>query len=283
MIEQPLTELQPGIFELRLPIPFEDGRINVFLLNSNGAVDLIDCGMNSEESLGLLRGAVKEVGGPSARLRRLIVTHIHPDHYGAAGVLTEEDGAELYMHKLEVPMVHPRYLELEQLVAEVGRHLELHGMPRAEADELRNASRAMRDYVTPGNPTVQFDGSEMIELGDRRLRVEWTPGHSPGHICLFERATGVLFSGDQLLPDISPNIGLHPQSTPNPLDDYLASLARLVGLRPKVVFPAPSGPVSPTTSPGSVVAANSEANRSRSPRPFRVYRCMLRSSVARRF
>lgn len=235
-------QIVPGVHELRLPIPFEDGRVNCFLFTAGRDVDLIDCGMNSPESLELIRAAVREVGGPSGRLRRLVVTHIHPDHYGAAGVLTRDDGAELYLHRLEVPLVHPRYLDLEQLVAEVGRYLEIHGVPEPEAEEMRNASRFLRDFVTPGGVAVTLDGSETIELGERRLRVEWTPGHSPGHICLFEPGDGLLFAGDQLLPEISSNIGLHPQSTPNPLDEFIEGQHRLLALRPKLVLPSHGRP-----------------------------------------
>ena len=234
-----LTEIVPGVHELRLPIPFEDGLVNCFLLTGDGHVDLIDCGMRQEDSLEMIRAALRRLGGT---LRRLVVTHIHPDHYGAAGVLTQEFGAELYLHRLEIPMVHPRYLELDTLVEEVGRWLELNGVPEPEAGEMKNSSRGLRDFVLPGNAAVQLDGAETLELGNRRLRVEWTPGHSPGHICLFEAEDGLLFAGDQLLPDLSPNIGLHPQSTPNPLDEYLAALLRLRDLEPSLVLPAHGRP-----------------------------------------
>jgi glyoxylase-like metal-dependent hydrolase (beta-lactamase superfamily II) len=146
------------------------------------------------------------------------------------------------MHRLEVPMVHPRYLELEQLVEEVGHYLEVNGVPEDVADVLRNSSRGLRDFVTPALPSVQLDGGETLVLGGRRVRVEWTPGHSPGHVCLHDAAEGILLAGDQLLPEISPNIGLHPQSTPNPLDEYLESLTRLTALHPKVVLPAHGRP-----------------------------------------
>jgi glyoxylase-like metal-dependent hydrolase (beta-lactamase superfamily II) len=171
-----------------------------------------------------------------------VVTHIHPDHYGAAGVICGELGAELYMHRLEVPLVHPRYLELEELVEEVGHHLRLNGVPEAEAEVQRNASRAMRDFVAPAAVTLQLDGAETLHLGTRALLVVWTPGHSPGHVCLYDAGSRVLFAGDQLLPDISPNVGLHPQSTPDPLDDFLLSLTRLAALEPALVLPAHGRP-----------------------------------------
>jgi glyoxylase-like metal-dependent hydrolase (beta-lactamase superfamily II) len=231
-----LREVASGVFQLSLPIPFENGSVNAYMLPGDEGVDLVDCGMNSPESLELLRTALREVGG-RLPLRRVVVTHIHPDHYGAAGVLTNQDGAELYLHRLEVPLVHPRYLELEHLVAEVGRYLQIHGVPEVDAEQMRNASRQLRDFVTPAEAPVQLDGAETLGLGRRRLRVEWTPGHSPGHIVLFDPADHLLIAGDQLLHDTSPNIGLHPQSTPNPLDEYLAANQRLLGLRPAVVLP----------------------------------------------
>ena len=237
-----LHEVRTGIWELRLPIPFEDGRVNCFLLPDGEDVDMVDCGMNEPGSLAMVQTAVRELAGPRGRLRRLVVTHIHPDHYGAAGEMTRESGAELYLHRLEVPMVHPRYLQVDQLVDEVGHFLRLHGVPPAEAEVLKNASRRLREFVTPAEPALQLEGSELLELGERQLRVEWTPGHSAGHVCLFDLEDGLLIAGDQLLPDDTPNIGLHLQSTPNPLDDYLAGLGRLLDLRPRLVLPAHGRP-----------------------------------------
>jgi glyoxylase-like metal-dependent hydrolase (beta-lactamase superfamily II) len=237
-----LSEVASGVHELRLPIPFEDGHVNVFLLPDGADVDLIDCGMNAPESLELLRTAMRRVAGDGARLRRLLVTHIHPDHYGAAGVLTHEWGAQLYLHRLEIPLVHPRYLELDALVADVHRYLLANGVPEPDAEVMQNASRSFAKSVTTAPVAIPLDGAETLELGSRTLRVEWTPGHSPGHVCLFDPADGLLFAGDQLLPEDTPNIGLHPQSTPNPLQDFLTSLLRLAQLRPQLVLPAHGRP-----------------------------------------
>ncbi len=237
-----LTQIAPGIHEIRLPIPWEEEIVNCFLFSRGSQVDLLDCGIQTDQSVAAVLAAIEEVGGPGATLRRLVITHIHPDHFGAAGALKERTGVELFMHRLEVPMVHPRYLELEQLVAEVGHNLRLNGVPEPDVSSLQNASRAMREFVRPGEPDVQLDGAETLELGGRRLRVEWTPGHSPGHICLFDLDDRLLFAGDQILPDISTNIALHPQSTPNPLGEFLESLDRLLALEPALVLPAHGRP-----------------------------------------
>jgi len=246
-IDLALTEVAADVFELRLPIPFEDGLVNVFLFPDGKDADLLDCGMNAEESLEAIHRAVKQLG--AQRLRRLMVTHIHPDHYGAAGMLAGGEGlADLYIHRLEVPLVQPRYVELEHLVEEVKHYLLVNGMPGDEAEVVSNSQRALSQVVKTAEPSVQLDGAETVSLGHRKLRVEWTPGHSPGHICLYDHSDGLLFAGDHILPDLSPNIGLHPQSTPDPLHEYLEGLRRMAAYRPKLVLPGHGRPFSTVTS-----------------------------------
>jgi glyoxylase-like metal-dependent hydrolase (beta-lactamase superfamily II) len=245
-VDLALSEVAAGVFELRLPIPFEDGLVNVFFFPDGREADLLDCGMNSDESVEIIRRALQQLG--ATRLRRLMVTHIHPDHYGAAGTFAGEGLADLYIHRLEVPLVQPRYVELEHLVEEVRRYLLVNGVPDDEADVLSNSQRALSQVVKTAEPSVQLDGAESIPMGSHTVRVEWTPGHSPGHICLYDAADGVLFAGDHILPDLSPNIGLHPQSTPDPLHEYLEGLRRMAALKPKVVLPAHGRPFTTVAS-----------------------------------
>lgn len=240
LAETGLTEVAKGVFELRLPIPFEDGLVNVFLFADGEEADLLDCGMNSDESVATIRAAIAHIG--AKRLRRLVVTHIHPDHYGAAGSLAGEGMADLYIHRLEVPLVNPRYVELEHLVKEVHRYLLVNGVPASEAEVLSNSQRALSQLVKTAEASVQLDGAELLQMGRRQLRVEWTPGHSPGHICLYDRQDGLLFAGDHMLPELSPNIGLHPQSTPDPLHEYLDGLRRMAALEPELILPSHGRP-----------------------------------------
>ena len=244
-IELALNQVADGVFELRLPIPFEDGHVNVFLFPDGKEVDLLDCGLNEEQSLDSIGRALQQLG--SLRLRRLVITHIHPDHYGAAGILAGPGLADLYIHRLEVPLVLPRYVELEHLVQEVQRYLLVNGVRGDEAEELSNSQRALSQVVKTAEPSVQLDGAELLDVGRLHLRVEWTPGHSPGHICLYDAEHELLFAGDHILPELSPNIGLHPQSTPDPLHEYLDGLKRMAALMPKTVLPAHGRPFSDIT------------------------------------
>src|SRR6202521_5642377 len=196
--------------------------------------------MNSDESVATIKSALGQVG--AKRLRKLVVTHIHPDHSGAAGGLAGEGMAALYIHRLEVPLVHPRYVELEQLVKEVRTYLLVNGVPADDSEVLSNSQRALSQVVKTAEPSVQLDGAELLQMGRRRLRVEWTPGHSPGHMCLYDRKDRLLFAGDHILPELSPNIGLHPQSTPDPLHEYLDGIRRLAGYEPRLILPAHGRP-----------------------------------------
>src|SRR4029077_5017904 len=75
-----------------------------------------------------------------------------------------------------------------------------------------------------------------------RVRVEWTPGHSPGHICLYDQSDKLLLAGDHMLPELPPNIGLHPRRPPDPLHEYLDGLGRLAGYEPALILPAHGRP-----------------------------------------
>src|SRR5438105_15436249 len=189
-VELALSEVVQGVFDLPLPIPVEDGLVNVFLFTDGSDVDLLDCGMNAEESLDAIHRALQQLGTP--RIRRLVVTHIHPDHYGAAGVFAGPGLADLYIHRLEVPLVHPRYVELEHLVEEVRHYLLVNGVPAGEAEVLSNSQRALSQVVKTAEPSVQLDGAESIAMGSRRLRVECTARHSPRHLCLYAGAAVML-------------------------------------------------------------------------------------------
>jgi glyoxylase-like metal-dependent hydrolase (beta-lactamase superfamily II) len=164
--------------------------------------------------------------------------------------------ADLYIHRLEVPLVHPRYVELEQLVKEVRTYLLVNGVPEDEAEVLSNSQRALSQVVKTAEPAVQLDGAESLLMGRRHLRVEWTPGHSPGHICLYEKEDQLLFAGDTLLPDLSPNIGLHPQSTPDPLHEYLDGLHRLAAYEPKLILPSHGRPFNDAPARVTVLKAH---------------------------
>jgi glyoxylase-like metal-dependent hydrolase (beta-lactamase superfamily II) len=236
------VEVASGIFRLELPMPFELRHVNVYLLRDGDRYTLIDTGLQTQESRETLNRKLEEMNVPVERISRILITHIHPDHFGLASELRERARAELVIHRLEVALMEPRYARAEDLVHDVAEWLSKNGVPDAEAEFIKTASLAAREFVSVVEPDTLLEGAERLPIGDSELAVIWTPGHSPGHCCFYWPARRVLFSGDHLLPKISPNIGLHPQSGADPLDDYLASLQRIRQLDLDLVVPAHGDP-----------------------------------------
>ncbi|HEY8736751.1 MAG TPA: MBL fold metallo-hydrolase [Candidatus Dormibacteraeota bacterium] len=235
-------QVAEGIYRLELPMPFELKHVNVFLLRDGDGFTLIDTGLQTDESRQALQAKLDQLEVSVERIRRILITHIHPDHFGLAGELRERSKAELVIHRLEVALMEPRYARAEDLVHEVAAWLSKNGVPRAEAEFLKSASMAAREFVSVVEPDTLLEGAERLPIAGGELMVVWTPGHSPGHCCFYWPQRRLLFSGDHLLPKISPNIGLHPQSGADPLADYLASLDRIAKLEVSQVLPAHGDP-----------------------------------------
>jgi len=235
-------EVAPGVLRIVLPMPFELKHVNVYLLRDGDDYTLVDTGLKTDESRQELDAAFDRLGVRIDQIRRILITHIHPDHFGLAGELRERSGAELVIHRLEVALMEPRYARAEDLVQDVARWLAVNGVPEEEAEFLKTASMGARELVTLVEPDSLLEGSERLRLAAGELLAVWTPGHSPGHSCFYWRDRHLLFSGDHLLPKISPNIGLHPQSSADPLGDYLESLRRIGRLAIETVLPAHGEP-----------------------------------------
>jgi hypothetical protein len=179
-------------------------------------------------------------------VRSVVVTHLHPDHYGLAGRVREASGAWIGLHPADAKLLDARYHDTDDLVQRMRELMEMSGVPEGQTARPRLRLDGGASTVSVAQPDILIEDEQVLDLPGWDFRAVWTPGHSPGHICLYSDHHKLLLSGDHVLPRITPNISFHSQQFANPLGDYLESLAK-VGLS----IPTRSSPRTSTASPGS--------------------------------
>jgi glyoxylase-like metal-dependent hydrolase (beta-lactamase superfamily II) len=214
---------------------------------------LVVTGWDDPASWDTLVAGLAACGTAAAEVYGVVITHHHPDHHGLSDRVREASGAWVAMHAADTAVVRrTREARPERWFSYMSAKLAAAGAPEAHLAPLRapRASRALPG-LSPALPDREIVPGELLDLPGRRLRAIWTPGHTPGHVCLHLEedhpdrrlpGRGRLFSGDHLLPRITPHIGLYedPDDTTvtDPLGDYLDSLERVGRLTPAEVLPA---------------------------------------------
>ncbi|MHB8594760.1 MAG: MBL fold metallo-hydrolase, partial [Acidimicrobiales bacterium] len=235
----PVEQVRPGLWSIPVPIPDNPLRyVLVYAFELDSGVAIVDAGWNTEDAWTALNLGLEHAGGSIADVRCVLVTHIHPDHYGLAGRVREESGAWIGLHPDDAEMLQARYMETDDLLARMRVFLQEAGVPADKLPDLNMASMMIRSQVTMAEPDVLFEDGRLVDVPGWDLQTVWTPGHSPGHVCFYSQHHRLLLSGDHVLPRITPNIGVHTQQFPNPLGDYLESLLKVHNLEVDEVLPA---------------------------------------------
>lgn len=244
-------EVAPGIHRIPLPLPMDGLKaINVYVVQSDDGVTLIDGGWAIPVARELLDKCLRSIGSGFGDIERFLVTHIHRDHYTMATVLGHEYGADVALGLPEKPGL--------DLLHAAGRGEVAGGNPftavlrSAGANEVAEAwdlGRRVEDLPDPVDwayPDTWLDGDLTIEVGRRTIDAVHTPGHTPGHYVFADRADGLLFAGDHVLPTITPSIGFTVPPEPDPLGHFMASLSKVRALPDLRILPA-HGPVAPSS------------------------------------
>ena len=231
--------LPPGIHRIELPLPFELESVNVFLVRLAEGYLLIDCGMDTEPAFQAFEHGMQALGLRWTDIKQILLTHMHPDHMGLSAKLLQLTGAELMMHETEA-----RHLELvtnsERRLPWLGSAFTEAGMPQDMQARIDRHFAEIRSNFHRLVPDRLLSGGDVIPTAIGGLQVLWTPGHSPGHICLYCPRHKLLFSGDLILEEITPNIAWFPER--DTLADFLASLDSLVEVDIDLIVPSHGPP-----------------------------------------
>jgi len=237
-----VLEVAPGILWLRMPLPFALNHINLWVLEDGDGWTLVDTGINRDDTKAAWEALF---AGPLAGrpVKRLIVTHFHPDHMGLAGWLTEKFGIEMWTTETEWRTASTLFDDAhrDELVHQARQFYQAAGFDATLMAEVEARGNPYPKRVSSIPKTYRkIAGGETIDIGGRGWRVMIGTGHSPEHACLYCADAGVLISGDQILPKITPNVSVWPQfPEQDPLALFLASLKTFLPL-PEATLTLPS-------------------------------------------
>ena len=245
--EPGVQEVGDGVYRIPLPVPRDSlGAVNVYMIDDGDGVFFIDSGWDLPGGYEALQAGLAQCGRTVADIRRFLVTHMHSDHYSLALTVRRLWGTPVSLGAAERESVdiccEPQYEHFDEtidlLVASGATDLIaiLRTMHRSD-DHTMYAWEQPDSWIEPG---------EVLQVGSRKLHAIPTPGHTHGHLVFHDPEERLLFSGDHILPQITPSVGLEPMVSSFPLVGFMDSLRRILDLPDTRLLPA-HGPVGDST------------------------------------
>src|SRR5690348_9332750 len=224
-----MIDVAPGVKWQRMPLPFSLNHINLWAIEDEDGWTVVDTGMKTPQIAATWETIL---AGPLAGrpIKRVICTHMHPDHVGMAGWLTRRFDCPFWMTRLE-------YVTCRMLVADTGREApndalrfyKASGWKAADLEhyKARFGGFGKMVYALPDS-YHRVSAGDRLTIGGRVWQAIIGRGHSPEHLCLYCPELHVLISGDQVLPKITSNVSVFPtEPEADPLTDWLESLAEI--------------------------------------------------------
>ncbi len=227
-----------GIHRIPLPLPMDGLRaINVYVIETEEGLTCVDGGWALDVSRKLLQESLRSIGHHPRDITSFLVTHAHRDHYTQAVTLRSEFGRATVAlglkDKATLDLLHSD-LDQDPFVS----RLQACGAPEIAKGWREWTSGSALDLDLWQYPDVWLDEDQTLTVGERRLDALSTPGHTAGHFVFADQTAGLLFAGDHVLPTITPSVGFEATVGTQPLQDFLASLAKVRALPDLQLLPA---------------------------------------------
>jgi glyoxylase-like metal-dependent hydrolase (beta-lactamase superfamily II) len=228
-----MDELPLGIRRVTMPLPTRPGHVHCYLVPSDDGWIVVDTGIGLPDARDRWQAELAAIDG---QVERIVVTHFHPDHVGAAADVHELTGAPVHQGALdyaqcELVWGNPHW---PQRIIDWFRR---HGAPDDVTQELVEQGSIYAPFIRYQPDPVRLEPGEQLD----GWQVVAAPGHADGQLCLLR--DGVLLAADHVLDPISPTVGLWPASRPDPLGDYLGALERTIALTPRIALPGHGEPI----------------------------------------
>ena len=226
-----IKQVAAGVYWVRMPLPMALDHINLYLLEDKAGWYIVDTGMRGDDKQQYWQQIFDTSLGGKPVLG-IIVTHMHPDHVGQAGWLTDKWRVPLYMTRLEYLQARALEAMPSGLAWTTEQYFHRLGVGADLIDKKRQSNWSFADVIEP--MPMAYDrlvAGRVFSIGGNDWQVMIGAGHSPEHACLYSPALGVLLSGDQVIPRITSNISvMASEPEANPLADWLHSLQQFYQL-----------------------------------------------------
>ncbi|GGD73950.1 MBL fold metallo-hydrolase [Paenibacillus nasutitermitis] len=231
-----------GMIQVKVPLPFSLKWVNSYLLPGEDGYTLIDPGLHTPDAVNTWREALVAHGIDYKDIGLILLTHQHPDHYGLAGWFQQRTDAPVLISRRSHSYALRLWGEDDRFALELTGLYALHGMPGGVLETIGPHLAGFREMVTPQPEVSYMAAGETLRLGNMDWLTIDAPGHANGQLCLYNAKRRWMFCGDQVLPDITPNVSVVPGEDGDPLQQFLDSLAHLQTYEVELAFPGHRDP-----------------------------------------
>jgi|SRR5690625_592245 len=225
-----------GLRQITIPLPFKLDHVHCFMAEGENGYTIIDTGLNDERTQKIWQ---RELANKD--VEHIIITHLHPDHCGFAGNLQKQTSATMSMTKTDYDALAKIWTE--EALPLLKQDYDKANIDEKIADGILVITEDFRPFVTPiPKVTHYLQDGERVLIGKNEYEVIFTPGHSAGLVCFYQKENNVLLSTDHILPKITPNIAYWFYGDKNPLKSYEQSLQKVKRLNVEYVIPSHGEP-----------------------------------------